>query len=33
MDKIPEFYNYYQRLHVEGKFNVYEPIPQDNGEL
>jgi hypothetical protein len=32
MDKIPEFYNYYQRLHVEGKFNVYEPIPQDNGE-
>lgn len=24
--------NYYQQLHVEGKFNVYEPIPQDNGE-
>ena len=24
--------NVYQKLHLQGKFNVYEPIPQDNGE-
>jgi hypothetical protein len=24
--------NKYQIMHLEGKFNVYEPIPQDNGE-
>lgn len=24
--------NYYQKLHVQGKFNVYEPIPQEIGE-
>jgi hypothetical protein len=32
MDKIPKFYNIYQRLHIEGKFNVYEPIKQEEGE-
>lgn len=32
MDKIPEFYNIYQQLHVQGKFNVYEPIEQEEGE-
>lgn len=26
-----DHYNKWQRLHVEGKFNVYEPIPQDDG--
>ena len=24
--------NVYQKLHLQGKFNVYEPIPQVNGE-
>ena len=24
--------NLYQKLHLEGKFNVYEPIPQEYGE-
>lgn len=24
--------NIYQQMHLEGKFDVYEPIPQDNGE-
>lgn len=24
--------NKWQLLHLEGKFNVYEPIPQENGE-
>jgi hypothetical protein len=24
--------NKWQILHLQGKFNVYEPIPQDNGE-
>lgn len=32
MNQISDHLNYYQRLHIEGKFNVYEPIPQDNGE-
>lgn len=27
-----DYLNKWQRLHLEGKFNVYEPIPQDNGE-
>lgn len=24
--------NKWQKLHLEGKFNVYEPIPQEEGE-
>lgn len=27
-----EHLNKWQRLHLEGKFNVYEPIPQEYGE-
>ena len=27
-----DYLNKYQKMHLEGKFNVYEPIPQDNGE-
>lgn len=29
---VVEHLNVYQRLHLEGKFNVYEPIEQDRGE-
>lgn len=32
MNQIYNHLNKWQRLHLEGKFNVYEPIPQDNGE-
>lgn len=32
MNPTYDHLNYYQKLHLEGKFNVYEPIPQDNGE-
>lgn len=32
MNQTYEHLNKWQLLHLEGKFNVYEPIPQDNGE-
>ena len=27
-----DYLNVYQRMHLQGTFNVYEPIPQENGE-
>lgn len=32
MNPTYDHLNKWQKLHLEGKFNVYEPIPQDNGE-
>ena len=32
MNPTSNHLNKWQRLHLEGKFNVYEPIPQENGE-
>ena len=29
---VVDHLNLYQKLHLEGKFNVYEPIPQEYGE-
>jgi hypothetical protein len=30
--EVDSYLNYYQQLHIQGKFNVYEPIPQETGE-
>jgi len=32
MNQTYEPLNKWQLLHLEGKFNVYEPIPQERGE-
>lgn len=32
MNPTSNHLNKWQRLHLEGKFNVYEPIPQEYGE-
>ena len=32
MNPTYDHLNKWQKLHLEGKFNVYEPIPQDIGE-
>jgi hypothetical protein len=31
-NRISDHLNYYQKLHLLGQFNVYEPIPQKDGE-
>lgn len=32
MNQTYDHLNKWQILHLQGKFNVYEPIPQNNGE-